>query len=1271
MHTPLRIIPLVLVFLAVTIGSFRAQSFNPLYLEDQLYVQVQPSASADANWLAPFRTSYGIAKIERPFAHLEQVDLEGREYQQALTHTFCIELSQGNRRDDLIAALKQLPEVMLVERIPVDQTFPYTPNDPDLPNQWSLSKVQAFDAWDITQGSANVTIAIVDDAVRLTHQDLAANIWVNPGEIPINNIDDDNNGYIDDVNGWDVADGDNDPNPPAASVSNSVFTHGTHCAGIAAGVTDNGTGIASMAFNARIIAVKCNSDATPGPFLPAAYAGVNYAIAAGADIISMSWGGGASSQVNQNIMALAHANGIVLVAAAGNANVSTPMYPASYPHVINVGATNTADQKAVFSNYGSTIDVMAPGDQIYSTLAGSDQSYGFLSGTSMACPLVSGLAGLMLAYDPGIDPDSLENCLKSTCDNIDAANPTYIGQLGAGRVNAFGALTCLSGPPITDFVADLTEVCPGTTVNFTDLTVRNPNAWSWAITGPATLNSTLQNPAITFTTPGTYQVSLTATNSLGSDTETKTAYIIVGGPTATLSGSTAINAGDNAQLRVDFTGTPPFSFTWTDGTTPTTVNNVTTNPYFFNVSPGQTTTYSLTTCSTACTGTVSGTALVQVNQGCASLDAGGVIESRSNDTVFLDPYLGGLTAVSQIEWIGGAGTFIPNRQTANAAYIPAAAEVANGTLNLTLSVVYQAPGGAPDTLVAYEHGNNDFFALVNESTGFTVAGPGNLNRDLTAMTYDTLSQTLYGFGGITGSKIFYAIDPPSFAHTNINTFTQNIFACSFDHDSRTIWASVSAPGSNRPQFLYTVDPVSGTQTQIGPMGLNTGNAATYATGDGINGMAYDSRNDVLYGISENSRLYSINTSTGAATLIGTTGILNSRGMAYDVLSDRIYVLSNFQDIHVIDPVNATVLQTIPPSGAAAFVYTSLAWIPNFAPGPETCLDGVTLNFEAAPQLDLGADTVLCTFSPVILDATIPGGVSWQWSDPDSTDPMFTVNAPGDYWVDVTTANCFATDTINVSALISVEVTPAQAVICAGESVQLNGTVTGSTQPPVWSPATGLSNPNILNPVASPSVSTWYVLTVSDGQNCEGQDSVEVVVEPLPLLGTLKDSVDVCFDDSICPTIGMNPVGNDYYEWIPVDYLSDPFAANPQFCPDPIIGDTTIQYILTVTNAAGCQIMDTVWVTQKKCSVNSRAESLSELWRVYPNPAKDRVYVETGSNLPFTFTLIDAPGRENAVRAEQEGGRWRIPLNGIAAGLYMLRVEGNDGLAGSFKLQIGQ
>ncbi|HIA05575.1 MAG TPA: DNRLRE domain-containing protein, partial [Flavobacteriales bacterium] len=539
---------------------------------------------------------FGIHKISRPF-HLND---------EKLKSTYLVEFSPNMDHQYLIATLSALDYVDYAEQVPA-YNLVLTPNDLNS-NQWHLPQIMAEQAWDLTTGSSNVVVAIVDDAVLTSHEDLAPVIWTNTGEIPGNGIDDEANGYIDDVNGWDAANGDNDPNPDGPT--NSYFTHGTHCAGITGAATNNSIGIASIGYNIQIMPVKTAS--TGNGTLVAPYLGVQYAIANDADIISMSWGGSGYSNTYQNLFNFAHNQGIVLIAAAGNSNSSVLFYPASYNHMISVGATNSSDQKAWFSNYGDSIDVMAPGKDIWSCLAGSNTSYGYMSGTSMACPLVSGLAALMLSRDPSLSPDELEACLESSCDNIDGLNPSYVGQMGAGRINAYEALACLK-PISADFSADFTTVCPGDTVQFTDLTTNNPIAWQWSFPGGFPSSSTAQNPAVIYNASGIYPVMLIATNADSVDTIIKSNYITVGTPSATISGSTNIALGYSANLRIDLTGAPNWSITYSDGTVNTTINNITNSPFFINVSPTVNTTYTLVSVSdNGCIGTVADSATITV-----------------------------------------------------------------------------------------------------------------------------------------------------------------------------------------------------------------------------------------------------------------------------------------------------------------------------------------------------------------------------------------------------------------------------------------------------------------------------------------------------------------------------------------------------------------------------------------------------------------------------------------------------------------------------------
>ncbi len=372
--------------------------------------------------------------------------------------------------------------------------------------------------------------------------------------------------------GRDVADNDANTNPP-----NATFNHGSHCAGIAAAATNNGIGIASLNYPVgginylKIIPVKVTSDANPNPGnITHGYEGIRWAADNGAKVISCSWGGPAPSPSLQYIIDYAYGKGCIIVAAAGNSGINELNYPASYNHVISVGATDNGDVKASFSTYSNAVDVMAPGVGIYSTFSNADNvSYGTLNGTSMACPLTAGLVGLMWSFNPNLTQSTLEACLKSSCTNITPQNPGLGGLIGSGRINASQALACVGGQTIfADFTSNITRVCSGQTVNFTDLTGGNVTSWLWNF-GDGTANSTLKNPSHIYNgAVGTvYTVSLTSTGPGGNNTIVRNAYITVATPSAQIVGQGATTVCDNSlqAINLQFSGNPPFSVTFSNG----------------------------------------------------------------------------------------------------------------------------------------------------------------------------------------------------------------------------------------------------------------------------------------------------------------------------------------------------------------------------------------------------------------------------------------------------------------------------------------------------------------------------------------------------------------------------------------------------------------------------------------------------------------------------------------------------------------------------------
>ncbi len=348
----------------------------------------------------------------------------------------------------------------------------FTPNDPSTSLQYFLTKIQAYSAWDIHQGDTNVVIGITDTGSDLDHPDLEPNLKYNYAD-PIDGIDNDGDGYTDNFRGWDL--GENDNNPTVG-----VNNHGSHVSGCAAAATNNSTGVASPGFNCKFLPVKI-ADASGA--LTEAYEGITYAADAGCQIINCSWGGGGGSSFGQDVIEYATINmNSLVVAAAGNNNLNEAFYPAAYDYVLSVASTGNNDGKSSFSNYGPTVDVCAPGSNIYTAM--SDDTYGFMNGTSMASPVAAGAAAIVLSQNPTFNALQIGEQLRVTCDNIYSVptNGPYMNQLGKGRINMFRSLT-ETGPSVrmtnivtTDgnddaFVIGDTVSISGDITNFLDPTV--------------------------------------------------------------------------------------------------------------------------------------------------------------------------------------------------------------------------------------------------------------------------------------------------------------------------------------------------------------------------------------------------------------------------------------------------------------------------------------------------------------------------------------------------------------------------------------------------------------------------------------------------------------------------------------------------------------------------------------------------------------------------------------------------------------------------------
>lgn len=337
--------------------------------------------------------------------------------------------------------------------------FTFVPNDPSYSSQYALSVINAAQAWDISQGDTSIVIGIVDTGVDWDHPDLAANIWTNWNEIPNNGIDDDGNGYIDDIRGWDFGglNGTPDNNPMEDRPD-----HGTHVAGIASAVTNNGIGVASIGFKSKLMPVKVTRDdlrGPSGPYVIFGYEGIVYAADNGAKVINCSWGGGGYSIFGQQVIDYAISKGSLVVAAAGNSNSINEFYPAAFRGVFSVASTTSSDVKSSFSNYGRYIDVSAPGTNIYNTW--QNDTYATLSGTSMASPLVAGLAALTKARFPSYNPIQIREQIRVNSDNINSVNPNFTDLMGYGRINAHSTLSNVNSKSVRATEILFSDEAPG------------------------------------------------------------------------------------------------------------------------------------------------------------------------------------------------------------------------------------------------------------------------------------------------------------------------------------------------------------------------------------------------------------------------------------------------------------------------------------------------------------------------------------------------------------------------------------------------------------------------------------------------------------------------------------------------------------------------------------------------------------------------------------------------------------------------------------------
>jgi hypothetical protein len=304
---------------------------------------------------------------------------------------------------------------------------------------WFLDAVHAPTGIQAPSSRQTLVIAIVDDGVLISHEALREFIWRNEKEIPANGIDDDGNGYVDDVHGWDVADDNNTVLPPSDRLD--VFYHGTHLAGVVIQVARRVYGDGAIG-RIEIMPVKALSDTADRTYLNDGYKGIEYAIQAGADIVLSAWSVGHISENELRILRQAHENGILIVGSAGNFAERSEMYPAAAADVLAVTALDEETRDAGRFNFGQFVDLAAPGTNIRSASTRSDTAYEIKEGTSQAAAIAAAAAAVVKLQNPELDWRQVTACLKQSVDPIVPSHPRFIATLGAGKLNLEAASQC-------------------------------------------------------------------------------------------------------------------------------------------------------------------------------------------------------------------------------------------------------------------------------------------------------------------------------------------------------------------------------------------------------------------------------------------------------------------------------------------------------------------------------------------------------------------------------------------------------------------------------------------------------------------------------------------------------------------------------------------------------------------------------------------------------------------------------------------------------------
>ena len=1240
------VISLTCILFVLTANS---QSIHQWYQDGIVVFQLKqnsPVKIQSKNKVVDYKNISFIQSLVEKYGIFLVTQLHPTDHDELLRLTYQIEFNQIDKVDELVDELGRLETISYAEKKELHISF-LTPNDLGANTTtgtgvWHLYKMNAQQAWDLSTGSAAVRVAITDDAILTTHVDLANKI----------------------VATYDAPTGGTNANPCGTNNGN----HGTHVSGSAGAQTNNGIGLASIGYNVSLMAVKignCNGSLTHG------YEGINWAANNGANVINMSWGGGGSSNYGQNICNAAVNAGAILVAAAGNDNTNQQFYPAAYPSVVAVASTTTNDAKSSFSQYGTWVDIAAPGSAIYSTYATS--LYSRIQGTSMASPNVAGLLGLMKSYAPNVSNQNLINCLYASATNIDQVNAGFIGQLGAGRIDAYQALLCLQqynvsvDAGITVVSSPSTTVCSG---SFTPtVTLRN--------FGQNTLTSVVINyqwngAAATFNWTGSLTTGQTAQVNLPVQTGPAGQYTFTA--FTSLPNGVADQNNSNNQSQVSFAMDPNGQtvnltivtdcygdeITWNIKNSANQV--IASGGPFTNLPSGSTTIYPICLPLGCYTFTIVDSYGDGMNgsqwPNCAT-NGNYFMTGPGGNTLFQ------MTAVNANFGFTTSHNFCvtaPNilndagiSQIISPQSIICAASVAP-------IVELRNYGSSPLTAVTINYQSGGASQLFNW-TGNLVSG-AIANVTLPALPVTNGSTTLSAFTTLPNG----VVDQNPANNQSQKTFMVHAsslslpFVESFENNPFTQGSWVIDNPDN--EITWEIATIAGTGPGNKAAKMNFFQYVQSARRDGmisprLNFAGYSS---VTMTLEHAYRRFDQTTTDSIIIYVSTNcgqtyqrvfarGENGTGTFATATTTNQPFTPATSND-WCMGPVGSDCYSINLNAFIGQQVLIKIEGYNSGTVGNNLFVDNI--NIQGVPTNDPptasfnSSNSTICVGGTVSFTDQSTSNISaWNWNFPGGNpstsniaNPTVTYPTAGNYPVTIQVTNANGTNSNTVSNYVLVNqapvvvISPSSPIICVGSSVTLLASGANSY---TWNNGLGAGP----SKTVSPATTTIYTVTGSNGLACDAQQTITVTVNPNPIVPSITQNSNV---------LSVQVAGSYTYQW----YLNG--NALPGQTNSTIQFNESGTYSVMITDNNGCSTYSSNFNAQ----LNTILENTDQPITIYPNPNAGSFHIDLPEGVAFNaVTVTDTYGKlVNANYTESASGLF-VNLSSIARGVYFLNYQIND------------